>query len=454
MSDDYGAFGIKQLWQMINAAKNDLELTHKQIGAWQRAQQMLNQHATALRGFRDQLAAKWPPESNAASAAYLSELDRLLEAVSATAHASSSNAVQIGHVTDVIEQTHKKLDGLHKGYVDNEAKLAHYNAQLDAIGSAVGAQKGSLIGGLARGASKVLTESPVADGAQEHLLRQAREAMTAASSAARDASANLQLPPEYIPPDLKVDKPPYPPEGGAKSGDPERPPSIAPPRQAPDQSFIVPKVHHLPQPDVGIGGGQDLLDLPERGGEVMPNAPRPDHGPILSEGPARTTPIAEPAPGGPHSRVPIGGSSLHAPGPIPPPILRAQGLDYANLGRQKSVIVQMGRLPGIDSPRSGPVMGVPGARVGTDISQNRMQRVNPIGGLVGSGSAGGVVGGLPGAGMAGGSSSNRGSAEKSSARRQWDPDNPWEVEEGVLPVIVPEVATRIDPGPGIIGIDR
>jgi hypothetical protein len=36
----------------------------------------------------------------------------------------------------------------------------------------------------------------------------------------------------------------------------------------------------------------------------------------------------------------------------------------------------------------------------------------------------------------------------------WDPDNPWETDEGVAPVVLPARETgRIDPGP-TIGLDR
>jgi hypothetical protein len=35
-----------------------------------------------------------------------------------------------------------------------------------------------------------------------------------------------------------------------------------------------------------------------------------------------------------------------------------------------------------------------------------------------------------------------------------DPDNPWEVEEGVPPVIEPKAGeSRHEPGPGVIGMD-
>lgn len=453
MSDDYGAFGIKQLWQMINAAKNDLELTHKQIGAWQRAQQMLNQHATALRGFRDQLAAKWPPESNAASAAYLSELDRLLEAVSATAHASSSNAVQIGHVTDVIEQTHKKLDGLHKGYVDNEAKLAHYNAQLDAIGSAVGAQKGSLIGGLARGASKVLTESPVADGAQEHLLHQAREAMTAASSAARDASANLQLPPEYIPPEIggSHDEPRHLP--GGDPGGVDRSVTVDNPVRTFGQSDQQPIGKKLSRPNSPHETGRQLpegkspLDVAD-----LPHGTPHNPGPVLLERPTQGLPSHGPVLEGAPRVVPtIGGGAPLVNGGIVPNLIVGGSVQQRNSDGGQVRGVPMGGVSssippmGMKASAGGGSMPAASSQFASRVEQGGVQKVNPVGGVIGQ-SGNGLVGQSPIGGQSGRS--------KKSDHARWDPDNPWSVDEGVVPVITPEPVQVIDPGPGIIGRDR
>lgn len=41
--------------------------------------------------------------------------------------------------------------------------------------------------------------------------------------------------------------------------------------------------------------------------------------------------------------------------------------------------------------------------------------------------------------------------EGEEANRRWDPDNPWETENGVDPVLLPAPEHRIDPGPSIGG---
>jgi hypothetical protein len=59
-----------------------------------------------------------------------------------------------------------------------------------------------------------------------------------------------------------------------------------------------------------------------------------------------------------------------------------------------------------------------------------------------------------GSGMAArGPVSGRSRDERESGR-EWDPDNPWETEEGVAPVVMPDRPdNRIDPGPAI-GFNR
>ena len=55
-------------------------------------------------------------------------------------------------------------------------------------------------------------------------------------------------------------------------------------------------------------------------------------------------------------------------------------------------------------------------------------------------------------GMAAGGRGRPGELEDHVER---DPDNPWGVDEGVVPVIGPDTSTVVHhPGPGVIGWDR
>lgn len=48
-------------------------------------------------------------------------------------------------------------------------------------------------------------------------------------------------------------------------------------------------------------------------------------------------------------------------------------------------------------------------------------------------------------------SQRRSAREGEEAQRRWDPDNPWETEDGVDPVLLPAREHQIDPGPSIGG---
>jgi hypothetical protein len=74
-------------------------------------------------------------------------------------------------------------------------------------------------------------------------------------------------------------------------------------------------------------------------------------------------------------------------------------------------------------------------------------------GSVRGGPAGGGPGGQPFAAAPGGRGAGRREDEERPGRT-WDPDNPWETDEGVDPVVLPPPpAGRADPGPAI-GFDR
>jgi hypothetical protein len=92
--------------------------------------------------------------------------------------------------------------------------------------------------------------------------------------------------------------------------------------------------------------------------------------------------------------------------------------------------------------------------------------VNPVGGVIGgtgnprvgpSATGARAGSGVMTTGPMGMSGANGRRAEPGAeelSERRWDPDNPWETAEGVAPVIEPDPISRIDPGPGIFGMDR
>lgn len=131
------------------------------------------------------------------------------------------------------------------------------------------------------------------------------------------------------------------------------------------------------------------------------------------------------------------------------------------------------------SPRSFPPSGLIGGTPGMNLHQpggtQPSRRVNPVGGVIGGGGAGtaptGAAGSRPGGGRGmllggtygmpplGGSPGSNAStgitgqprqSKMDDESRRWDPEHPWEVDEGVAPVVrPPDEEGPIDPGPAI-----
>ncbi|NJC70599.1 hypothetical protein HC031_12865 [Planosporangium thailandense] len=502
---DYGVFDVKQLYTMVDAAKQGLPQTRAQIQAWQRAEGMLRGHADTLRGYRADLVAQWPPDENAASAAYLHHLDNLLDAVDATANAAGTNARLLDHVAGEIERTHDTVTPLYHEYVANEKKLAAYHAELNAAqaaGGAAGAAAGQVAGGpvagglvssagrvvggfLGKGAMELFTSPPVPDGRQAQLNQQARTAMATLAGTAQDASSHMEMPPSYTPPmPGRGGETPHPYTPGGSSGGAVRPPAIAPPAHTrASYTSVAPVGAGTDQP----GGADGTSPAPVLSGGT--NGPSPVTGPVV--GPAsQTSNPATDVTAGLTTGLVLGVPSVYGAldGTLRPTTPRAATAE-PGLGVEKPVGTRLG--PGGRAlPPGGVLGGEPGLNNATVRGAGGARRVNPVGGVLGQdeagvrggvrpaagepiaetgggvrarggaavagepvAQAGGGVRGRGGPGVLGGQ--RRGHGGDDGEERTWDPDNPWAVADGVAPVIEPDEQPRShDAGPGVIGIDR
>lgn len=465
MSSEYASYDIRQLFPMVDAARQTLDPSHEQIRAWNRAEQMLRQHATAMQGFRDQLAGKWPPETNPAAAAYLSELDRLLRAVDQTGQAAISNAVQIGHVTQAITQAHATLQPLHDEFVSNEAKIDRYNDTVNNIAIGVGIVQGPIAGLVTKGAAELFTSPPVGDGRQDQIQQQARQAMDTLSGAAHDAAVTMEPPPEYTPPTVSKANNTH--MGSDSTGGATRPPTIAAPANHQPQEASTGGVE-VPNgsgadgsasgSDTGApGAGQSrppsALTGPDLAGVITPPAPATVPAPLPAGGSA-LQPGPSVVPGMPPATIPgivptiagpqIGGGGGRAAPATPALIGGGAG------GSGARVLPPGGRIEGLHgtaAPWAGQVSG----------SQPGTRRVNPVGGVIGQPSGPSRTAGrapMTNSGSPGAMQGRRGQSTSDDHGHDWDADQPWTVAEGVTPVILPEPARAIDTGPGIIGLDR
>jgi chromosome segregation ATPase len=164
LPSSYDDYDVTQLFQAVRDASEQLAPSRAQVLAWRRAVQALDKHRERLDSLRGQLAAKWPPETNAASAAYLRELDRLIDAVHQTSVAAASNQVHIEHVANAIDRAKREIEPLHDEYVENRTKLAQYENTLNEVGANATYVSGPLGGYLARKGAGIVLAPPVADG--------------------------------------------------------------------------------------------------------------------------------------------------------------------------------------------------------------------------------------------------------------------------------------------------
>ncbi|MEQ4302999.1 hypothetical protein ABNF97_16645 [Plantactinospora sp. B6F1] len=489
---------IPHLWQLVEAARQRLQPSREQVAAWERASSMLTGHAARLQNCRNQLATLWPPEQNAASAAYMAELDRLIEASRQTSTAAQSNATHIGHVADAIEQARTKLEPIYREYLENERKLADYQRQVELAGdiggtaggaaasrfglTALGQKAGDFLG---EGAMKVLTDPPVSDAQQAALVARARAVQSELDGAARDGGGRIQPPPEYVPPpvsrgddarqfddddaDSMVRPPIVPPPARRRPPEPSRPGFVdgAPPL-TPDGE-LPPELVTLPAP---VDDGPSLTGIapPPITAPPPPVAPVPPGPPVGA--PPPVPPVAPPTIGVPPGRGPGLGPGLGG-GP--------RGSGPGGSGKIGPLGSGPAGVPpgGVIGARPGGGAGVPG---GAARPAGIPRGVNPVGGVIGpQGARPGVAGGARpgptgglGAGAAGakagtrrpatgggtsvpgatGGARGRGDRDEPE-QRHWDPDNPWEVEQGVTPEIEPNrEVSRHEPGAPTLGKDR
>ncbi|MDG4786380.1 hypothetical protein O7626_10640 [Micromonospora sp. WMMD1102] len=500
MAEEY----IPRLWRLVEAAQQRLQPSREQVSAWERTSSMLGGHAARLQACRNQLATLWPPEQNAASAAYMAELDRLIEASRQTSTAAQNNATHIGHVADAIEQARTKLEPVYREYLENQRKLADYQRQVELAGdvggtvggaaasrfglTALGQKAGDFLG---EGAMKVLTDPPVSDAQQAALVARARAVQVEVDGAARDGTGRIQPPPEYVPPPINKEGRIRHPEDDSDGT--IRPPVVnPPPRRRGDTPDDRPGyVDGTPPPDIHAEVTPEQVGPP-------PSYPVDDGPSLTGVAPPTTAPLpVTPVPPGP---------PVPAPGPVPPPVVPPTIGVPPGLGGPPGTGPGLGtgpRGPGgpgrVGPLGGGPTGGVPPGGViggrpgggpggapgvaGAPRSGGVTRGVNPVGGVIGPqggrpGAAGGGrpgtsggIGAVPGGGRSGarrpgaggGTSGTPGAIGGARGRRdpenpeqkKWDPDNPWEVEQGVAPEIEPNRdVDRHEPGSGILGKDR
>nr|WP_088996032.1 hypothetical protein [Micromonospora echinaurantiaca] len=446
---DWHLMDVASMWACLQ--DHDTTNHWKQVAGWRKVCDLAQTHLARLQEYRRGLAEAWPPETNEAARAYLRELDELIDKVRRTHDAAIANYTALSAATEAIGSSRAELEKVYEEWAVKLQQKRAYEATAADPKAAMGSR---------------VPDQPVTDADLERLNVQARGIMYGLSSELQHAQVMLRQPPPARPP-IQSDNPDI--YGGASAPPPIIPPVVPVPISAKAPSPTQPKlVQQLPAPSTSGPG-------PVLGGASAALAPTPTH-------PALPSP---PTPGSPHPTPSVGVSLTLPPTPrnrlTPPGLPRPGTLPSGGHNTVPHASPPASPRP---MPPGGLIGGAPGMGLAQPAGSNgQPRRVNPIGGIIGGGGAGtaptggagsrpgggrsfgihGVapmggapnLGGIPGMTAAGKREVRPEHRDQAGAEpRHWDPDRPWETDQGVNPVVLPpDDDGPIDPGPAI-GLNR
>ncbi|MGW3608369.1 hypothetical protein ACWD6N_00545 [Micromonospora sp. NPDC005163] len=443
---DWQLMDVNSMWACLQ--DHDTANHWKQVAGWRKVCDLAQIHLGRLQEYRRGLAEAWPPETSAASRTYLAQLDDLIDKVRHTHDAAAANYTALSAATQAIGTTRAELRKIHEEYATKLQRKQAYEATAADPKAVMGSR---------------VTESPVTDAELERLNAQARGMMFNLSGELQQAQATLQKPPP--PPKTKpvADQANSDVYGGSAA------PVIPPIVPAPPTTSSAARPHATVRPvesPIAPGLGP-VLGAAATG---LANAPA-NTGPGL--GPTATTPASPTSNLGPPSRS-----------PGIPPVTNSKTLGsqpHSINGRGSGNATPTHAVPPAQPrpmPPGGLIGGIPGTGLGQPGASTPPRRTNPVGGVIGGGGAGtgptGGAGSRPGSGRSpglphgsppfggapsiippgGGASRLNPREAQRDERRPWDPEHPWETDQGVDPVVrPPDKQDPIDPGPAI-GLDR
>lgn len=442
---DWSSMTVPMMQALIQNPKTDQY--YQLLTGWEQSYQLIADHMSQVQGYRDSLASVWPPAKSAASATYLARLDDLLKSLNETYEAALANHDAFAAATLSIGLAQPEMQKIYDEYASNQQLLDTFNATKSQQSSS-GASPSPTPSPSPSG-----EEPPVAPGRQEALQQKAATLMSSVSSDLIQAQVQIVTPTSYVAGIGLDDK--TTPNSGSTYAAPPIPPitptpvaigSTASNSTRPSVTFPssgrsaspVPTLPNASQPGLVLGGTTVPVSTPPTGiGPIPTTLPPGASGPFSSPG------VLPPLPGG----------------ALPPPStgVGRVGLPNENIIRPGSRFSEgMRAMPpgGVIGGTKGGGLDQPGAaRAGA-------RRINPVGGVIGERGQGTATSGRgAGRGMgARGSLSEqpfaqagnrRGGRRDQSDGTYWDPNNPWDTEEGVDPVVLPPNEQRIDPGPAI-----
>ncbi|MFY1619326.1 hypothetical protein [Micromonospora sp. WMMD736] len=441
---DWHLMDLNSMWACLQ--DHDTTNHWKQVAGWRKVCDLAQIHLGRLQEYRRGLAEAWPPETSAASATYLAQLDDLVAKVRHTHDAAAANYTALSAATQAIGATRAELRKLHEEYATKLQQKRAYEA--------TAADPKAVMGNR-------VVDAPVTDSDLERLNVQARTMMFNLSGELQQAQATLQKPP---PPPPRLRRDPSGTDVYDYAPGPIIPPIVpVPVRRETAAPKLTPNIAAKSNPIQSVGGVGPVL------GSTGPGtAPTPTNTGLQGVTSNNSTT------GYGTAQASLGSLAR----PHMPPQGQSNSLERFTRGANRGV-------PPVSPPRPTPTNGIIGATPGFGVNSpspgsNSARKVNPIGGVIGGGGAGttptggagtrpgggrGIagaqslppIGGTPGMGGSSGAYPPPGRTANREGDRNgstWDPDHPWRTDKGVSPVVRPPDETGpVDPGPAI-GLDR
>src|SRR4051794_28868466 len=123
----WSSMDVPAMWNLV--ANQDTSAHYKMLTGWQKSYELILEHMGQVRNYRDNLAAAWPPEKSPASAAYVAQLDNLLENLQQTYDAAVANHTAFASATLSLSLSRTDVKKIYDEYTANQAKIDEFEAK-------------------------------------------------------------------------------------------------------------------------------------------------------------------------------------------------------------------------------------------------------------------------------------------------------------------------------------
>ena len=128
MPDGGGGYGgtnwmdmdVIAMWQAIE--NQDTTAHYQLLTGWQRSYELTLEHLGQVKNYRQSLAEAWPPETSAASAAYIQRLDDLIANLQTTYDAAVANHDAFASATLALRMSRDDVKKVYDEYTANQVK--------------------------------------------------------------------------------------------------------------------------------------------------------------------------------------------------------------------------------------------------------------------------------------------------------------------------------------------